>query len=293
MSDGDILPYRVWYENSAGDIIRLDEAPILVQRSELLDYRWNLTAYDRALRDGGKVIHARRPIQEKSLVLDVFADTQEEHDAALNRLHDVMDYDVCALTPGKLWVNDRYIRCFVSASVKTLDRNWTTYTVVGLTVKVISPAWMAEEKVTLLPISDVQTDNGAKAYPNRYPYRYSEGGNICRWINTTGSPAPMVIKIFGACSSPSVYVGENEYSVSGDIAAGSYAVIDQRDKSIYTVAANGTKTNIFGRRKKSVDNFLYAPPGNLQISCSGLFAVEITFMTQRSEPEARSSAALR
>ena len=290
---GDVLPYSIWYENSRGDVLRLDEAPVVVQRSELFDYRWNLTAYDRALLDGGRVIHARRPIQDKTVVLDVFADTQEEHDAALNRLHDVTDYDVCALVPGKLWVNDRYIRCYVFASSKTLDRDWTTYTVVSLTVKAISPAWTAEEKVTLLPVSGGQTDNGAKTYPGRYPYRYSEGGSVLRWVNTTGSPAPMVIKIFGACSSPSVYVGGNEYSVSGDIAAGSYAVIDQRDKSICTVAANGTKTNIFGRRKKSVDNFLYAPPGNLEIACSGLFAVEITFLTQRSEPEARSGAALR
>ena len=290
---GDVLPYSIWYENSKGDVLRMDEPPIVVQTSGLMDYQWTLTAYDRALRDGGRVIHARRPIQDKTLVLDVFADTQEAHNAALNRLHNVVDYDVCALTPGKLWVNDRYIRCFVSASVKTLDRDWTTYTVVGLTLKAVSPAWTAEEKVTLLPVSDGQTDNGAKNYPNRYPYRYSEGGNIARWVNTTGSSAPMVIKIFGACSSPSVYIGDNEYSVSGDIAAGTYAVIDQRDKSIYTVATNGTKTNIFGRRKKSVDNFLYAPPGNLEIACSGLFAVEITFMTQRSEPEARSSAALR
>ena len=147
---GDVLPYSIWYENSRGDVLRLDEAPVVVQRSELFDYRWNLTAYDRALLDGGRVIHARRPIQDKTVVLDVFADTQEEHDAALNRLHNVVDYDVCALTPGELWVNDRYIRCFVSASVKTLDRDWTTYTVVGLTLKVVSPAWTAEEKVTLL-----------------------------------------------------------------------------------------------------------------------------------------------
>lgn len=282
---GDVLPYEVWYENSRGDVLRMDEAPVLVQTSGLMDYQWSLTAYDRALRDGGRVIHARRPVQDKTLVLDVFADTQEEHNAALNRLHDVLDYDVCALTPGKLWVNNRYIRCLAYTSVKTLDRDWTTYTVVGLTLKAVSPAWTAEEKVTLLPVSDGQTDSGAKSYPGGYPYRYSEGGNIARWVNTTGSSAPMVIKIFGACSSPSVYIGDNEYSVSGDIAAGTYAVIDQRDKSIYTVATNGTKTNIFGRRKKSVDNFLYAPPGNLEIACSGLFAVEVTFLTQRSEPE--------
>ena len=30
---GNLLPYGIWYENSAGDAIRLDEAPIVAQRS--------------------------------------------------------------------------------------------------------------------------------------------------------------------------------------------------------------------------------------------------------------------
>lgn len=278
-----ILPYTCRYENSRGEVLRLDRPPYLVQTSGLFDYQWSLTSYDRALRDGGRVTHVRRPVIDKTLVLDVFADTQAAHDAALNRLHDVLEADLCTLTPGKLWVNNRYIRCFAYTSAKTASRDWTTYTVAGLTLKVVSPAWTAEETVTLLPASE--DNGGGKNYPGRYPYRYPEGRSVCRWVNETASDAPMIIRIFGACSSPSVYIGGNEYSVSGEIPAGSYAVIDQRDKRIELVAANGARTNLFGRRKKSVDNFLYAPPGQHTVSASGLFAVEVTFLTQRSEPE--------
>jgi hypothetical protein len=95
----------------------------------------------------------------------------------------------------------------------------------------------------------------------------------------------MIIKIFGACSNPSVYVGENEYSVNASIPDGEYVIIDQRDKSIYRVGQSGTRTSIFNLRKKSVDNFRYAPSGALTVSCSGQFACEVTFLTQRSEPE--------
>lgn len=277
------MPYSIFYENSAGEILRFDEAPIVVQTSSLFDHQWQLTAYDRALRDGGRAVHARRSIQDKTLVLDVFADTQDEHNAALNRLHDILDYDVCALSPGKIWINDQYIRCFAHTSVKTLDRDWTTYTVVGLTLMAVSPAWTAEERVTLLPASG-GGGSDKKRYPGRYPYQYSEGGNVGRWVNLTASPAPMVIKIFGPCSAPSVYVAGNEYAITGTLAAGEYAVIDQRDKTVTRVAANGTKTNIFGQRKKSADVFQYAPPGCVTVACSGLFPVEVTFLTQRSEP---------
>lgn len=279
----DLLPYRIYYENSAGETIRFDEAPIVVQTTGLFDWQWNISAYDRAIRDGGRAVAARRPVQDRTVVLDVFADTQAAHNAAINRLHNVLEYDLCTLTPGKLWINDRYVHCFAYASVKTIDRDWSTYTVVGVTLKLISPAWVKEETVTVLPVTTA-TDTADKKYLGKYPYKYSEGGSVARFVNDTAAPAPMIIKIFGVCDNPSVYIGGNEYSVNTSIPAGSYVVIDQRDKSIYRVGQSGTHTNIFNLRKKSVDNFQYAPSGSLTVSCSGQFACEVTFLTQRSEP---------
>ena len=281
---GELLPYSIRYENSAGETIRFDQAPIVVQTTGLFDWNFSIATYDRSLRDGGRAVAARRPVQERSLVLDVFADTQSEHNAAIDRLHDVLEYDLCTLQPGRLWINDRYVRCFAFASAKTLDRDWTSYTVVSLTLKMISPAWVKEETVTVLPTTQ-NNDSDNKKYFGKYPYKYSEGGNVGRFVNDTSGEAPMIIKIFGACSNPSVYIGENEYSVNTALAAGDYVIIDQRDKSIYRVSQNGIRTNIFNLRKKNVDNFRYAPRGPLTVSCSGQFACEVTFLTQRSEPK--------
>ncbi len=171
-----------------------------------------------------------------------------------------------------------------TSSVKTIDRDWTSYTVVGLTLRLISPAWVKEETVAVLPVSGAGVSSDKK-YMGKYPYKYSEGGNVTRFFNDTPSSAPMIIKIFGACSNPSVYVGGNEYSVNTSVAAGEYVVIDQRDKSICRVGQNGARSNIFNLRKKSVDNFKSAPSGSLTVTCSGQFACEVTFLTQRSEPE--------
>ena len=101
---GEILPYEIWYENSKGDVIRFDTAPIVVQTTGLFDWQWSISAYDRAIRDGGRAVAARRPVQDRTLVLDVFADTQADHNAAIDRLHNVLEYDLCTLTPGKLWI---------------------------------------------------------------------------------------------------------------------------------------------------------------------------------------------
>lgn len=280
-----LLPYTCRYENSRGESIALDGAPIVVRDSELFDYGWKLTASDAAAGDGGRAVAARRAVQDRTLMLDVFADTQEAHNAALNRLHDVMDYDVEMLTPGKLWVNGQYIRCFAYASEKTLDRDWTRYTVVKLTLKVVSPAWTAEETVTVLPAEPSEQGGAYKQYDGKYPYRYTEESASYRFVNRSGGRVPMILKIFGPCHAPSVFVGGCEYGLTGDVAQGAYAVIDQRDKSIVLVGADGTKSNYFAARKKSVDNFLGAPTGNLQITCSGAFACEVTFLTRRSEPK--------
>lgn len=281
----ELLPYSCRYENSRGEVLRLDEAPIVAQSGGLFDYQWQMNTADRAAGDGGSAVIARRPVQEKSVTVDVFADTQEEHNAAMNRLHDVLDYDVGQLTPGKLWVNDQYIRCFAYASVKSMDRDWSSYTAVRLTLKVVSPAWVAEESVVVHPSGSVQSGAAEKKYMGKYPYKYAEDGAAYRYVNRSGGRAPMVIRFFGPCSNPSVFIGGNEYAMNTDIAAGEYAVIDQRDKRVFRVAADGTKSNLFDARKKSVDNFLYAPTGSLQILPGGDFTCEVIFLTQRSEPK--------
>ena len=121
------------------------------------------------------------PFGLRTLVLDVFADSQSEHDAALDRIHNVLEYDLCALTPGKLWINDRYVRCFATASVKTLDRDWTTYTVVGLTLKLISPAWVKEETVAVLPVTAASASSDKK-YLGKY--RTDDTQNIRRLLES-------------------------------------------------------------------------------------------------------------
>ena len=43
MSDVEkILPYEIWYENSVGETIRFDEAPIVVLTTGLFDWQWSL-----------------------------------------------------------------------------------------------------------------------------------------------------------------------------------------------------------------------------------------------------------
>ena len=209
----DLLPFECYYENSGGEVIRFDQPPMMIRSSELFDYQWRLTTFDRAMHDGGKVVFARRPVQDKTLALDVFADTQEAHNAALNRLHDVLDYDVRRLTPGKLWVNGQYIRCLAFASIKTLDRDWTRYTVVKLSLRVVSPAWVEEHSVVLMPAEETADDNLNKRYPGRYPYRYADDDAAYRFLNDTGAPLPMILRFFGPCRNPSVFVGGNEYSL--------------------------------------------------------------------------------
>ena len=279
-----LLPFECYYENSGGEVIRFDQPPMMIRSSELFDYQWRLTTFDRAMHDGGKVVFARRPVQDKTLSVDVFAETQEAHNAALNRLHDVLDYDVRRLTPGKLWVNGQYIRCLAFASIKTLDRDWTRYTVVKLSLRVVSPAWVEEHSVVLMPAEETADDNLNKRYPGRYPYRYADDDAAYRFLNDTGAPLPMILRFFGPCRNPSVFVGGNEYSLETETPDGTYIVLDQMEKSIWCVAQDGTRDNLFDCRKKTNDIFLPAPAGSLSIACVGCLSCEVVFLVQRSEP---------
>ncbi|MBQ5544611.1 MAG: hypothetical protein IIU00_02960 [Clostridia bacterium] len=284
MDDEYLLPYACLYQNSAGEILRFDgreDAPYLIQTSAMFDYQWSMTTYDRARRDGGRLVFARRAVQDKSLVLDVFADTQAAHNAALNRLHDVLDYDVCHLSPGRLYINNHYIECFASVSVKTLDRDWTTYSVVGLTFKVISPAWTKDYSHTL----------AAGTASLTFPDTSLDGENGLSSADET----PMTITIYGPCENPVVTVGGNSYGVNITLSSSSdYVVIDQQNKKI-RACRNGVWTNVFNLRNKTTDVFQPAPTfadaagSRLSVSRSDSngsagFAVDVLFHVRRSEP---------
>lgn len=278
-----ILAYTCFYENSRGERVYFDRAPYVLQSSGIFDYEWELKTWQSASKDGGRCVSRRRPVQEKRIVLDVFAPTQAQFASAINRLADVIDTDVINRTPGKLWIGAQYALCYIYASYKTLERDWWEFATVSLSVQMENPCWITERRFSLLACADEEDEN-AKVYPLAYPYRYGSGSLASVISNDSISDAPMKIVFYGYAGNPEISIGGNTYGINAVIETGEYAVIDGQTREVYKIASDGTRINLFDRRTKQSDVFAPLASGSHTVEYSGAYGVDITIYQQRSEP---------
>lgn len=280
---GEWLPYEIYYENSGSEIIRFDEPPLLLNTSTLFDFAHEISLYNRSTCDGGKITRTRRPAAQKQIVVNCVSWAQEEHNAAMDRLADVIEYDNANNKSGKLYVNGSYIQCRITESYKTLDREFQNSSLLNLTVWVEVPAWCKEHKYTYTPGAGTPVI-GAKRYPNRYAYAYAPSSSTVQLLNPAPSKAPLRIVFYGAATNPKVYLGDITIGLNITLLEGEYAVIDQLSREVYKVSASGAKTNCFNNRYKAESIFNEIQSGTSYLSASTDLKADVFVIEQRSEP---------
>lgn len=94
----------------------------------------------------------------------------------------------------------------------------------------------------------------------------------------------MIITIYDAAINPSITIGGKIYAMNATISAGQRIIIDQVRRTIVSMAADGSVTNLFDYRDKTNDIFAYIAPGTQTVIYTGDFTFDISVIQQRSEP---------
>ena len=203
----------------------------------------------------------------------------------MNDLHAVTEVDALAESPGRLYVGNQYMVCFLSvaATVPSAPRNGN-FATQAVTVLAVRPFWCTEKTYTFNPVSVPESpDDMGKKYDLKYPYRYGSGllqGSI---KNEHYAPTPAIITIYGHVSNPAIQIGGHLYNVDVVLTAADRLVIDQAARKIYTVNAAGEQVNAFGARNKQSDIFFPIQPGENGVTYSGEYLFTITLVEQRSQ----------
>lgn len=271
------------YINSKGVTLELDKKPYFVEKSGLYDFSWSLGFASRPLYDGGKVVSRRRPNTERELTLYVYADNETDFNKAMNDISDTLTADVEALSPGRLYIGGQYLSCYVSAGEKDISKDWQHCVKITLSFFPQNPCWCSERTFSFA--FSTENDEGGLKYPRKYPSRYSSLTRNANIVNDHYAPSPMIIKIFGPAENPRFSIGGAAMGVDVTLAQDEYAVIDQIERTISKVSAQGEKTNIFNSRLKNGNIFSCAPSGVSLIECTGELNISVTLIKQRSEPQ--------
>lgn len=276
---------NIRYENSAGRAFTLyGDGLTFIDPMELHEWEWGYSLSNRITGYGGDASDFTRHPRTFDLGLRMRGMNRQEFLNQVNTLHDITEADMIAGQPGRLYVDDQYLTCYLAVAAKAPNHpknsNFMTRTV---TVLATEPYWCTPVQVTINPSTNQATNENGKTFNLKYAYRYGTGLSGATIINNHYSAAPAIIRFFGPVSNPAITIGGVTYGVNVTLTATDQLVIDQLTHKIYTVSETGQKTSVFNSRNKAFDIFAPIPVGSSNIIYSGDFVVSITMIQQRSE----------
>lgn len=283
MNDATVI-----YKNAAGkqvilqgdDLCFLDVLP-------LFEFQWTYDLVNSASGMGGAATHFARDPRTINLDLRMRGHNRKEFLQRVNRLQQIAEPDVLENTPGRLYIGDQYMECYlaVGGGVASAPRGGN-FATVEINVLAVRPFWCRDVEYTFKVEEENQGTGGAgKKFNLKYAYRYGTGTNRGKIINTHYAPCPMRITVQGPASVPALQIAGNTYRVNASILATEYLVIDQVERKIYKVGQSGEVTNLFNNRDKLNNIFLPAPVGEFTVQYMGSYSVMVTLVEQRSMPE--------
>ena len=274
---------EIKYVNANGTEIVLNRGHYTISKNELRNYDWNYTAYNRPSGYGGRVSFSRG-VQEKSISIGIRGGVGGDFSKYAAELLALTEPDILNKTPGRLYIGNQYIVCYMSVSSKVEHyahrAGWAIKEVSILTVE---PFW--HEEITHFFIKGkAEMVKDGKRYNGRLPYRYISNMSSSEILNAHYAPSPMRLTIYGAAKNPRIIIGGHEYTINAQIIEGQRIIIDQLKKTIVAKNPDGAETSLFDDRDKVNDVFKFIPPGQNDVIYTGDFDFDIAVILQRSEP---------
>lgn len=276
---------NIYYENSNGQTVTLlGDGLTFIDVMDLYTWEWSYSLSNRITGYGGDASDFARYPRTFEMELRMRGMSKEDFLRQVNTLHDVTEADMIACNPGRLYVDDQYLTCYLAvAGAKPTHPKNSNFMTRNVTVLAVEPYWCTPIQITINPSTDVQTNDNGKKFNLKYSYRYGTGVSGSTIINDHYAAAPAIIQFFGPAANPSITIAGVTYGVNETLTATDRLVIDQIKHKIYKVSETGIKTNAFDSRNKAFDIFAPIPVGSNTIVYSGDFVVQITMIQQRSE----------
>lgn len=271
----------IYYANSENEKIDLLKPPYLLQTGTIMDSKWVYES--KETRTGGKITSIKKSLEEKSLTLSIINFGRDSYERAIDNLHETFEKDVLNKSPGRLYVGNMYLECYVLSSEKSEWESDAELMDVNLTVVAENPIWVGEDNYTFHSYG-ISSDNN-KRYPGRYPYRYANGLTSNYIINPHYTEANFELIVYGPVINPQVTIGTDTYLVNIVLEEGEYLRINSRDRTITKVLRNGEQVNAYHNRQKGREFFRKIQPGRQMIQWTGKFDFDLIIYEERSEPK--------
>lgn len=268
---------NILYVNHAGEVLNLTKWPYRIQTGSLLDYSWTYAANGR-----GRICSLSRSAQEKSVTITVKGANRKEYCEAMDRLHDVPERDVQAGIPGRIFVGDMYLPCFLIGSTKTEWEDLVNESDAALKVVTDSPDWIREKRYLFSEASPQSA--GDLDFPYDFPHDFSRSGSEYAIRNDFPAPCDFLMEVFGPAINPSIEINGHKHCVLASVSAGEILRVDSLSGTILRITETGSTENEFHKRYLEEDVFQKIQQGDAAVHKDGSYPVALTLYMKRSEP---------
>lgn len=273
----------LFYEGSDGSIIDLMDESIYAQNPE------NLTASEwkyktiSGVNGLGRVKTFYKDTQETSLTLAIMADSKEEFNAIMYRIHRTFDRDIRRMQPGKLWWNGFCKEVF---AVETSQDDFEElFEAVERDVTFVSvyPYWTKKNTYVYSPTSSASSGSLDFEFDFDFDFDAEEITEVVE--NDCIDAANFELRFYGPCTNPSVTIAGHEYGVLDTLTAGQFISVNSLTKKIVKSDMYGNTENVFHLRDRDSYIFEKIPEGKAVVARDRELRVDITIFDERGEPD--------
>lgn len=265
----------VKYQNHRGHSVDLNAHGIVSNVSDIV--AWELDAEDVS----GRVVSLKNALTSFSFKCATYSNT------ARSALYDVPSADVEAMKPGRLYVDDWYLVCYISGASQSRGADMAGKADYSITVSTAMPFWRRD---TLKSLTERLESVDGLDYAYDYAYDYGHAPLMNFVDNRMYHSADMLIRLYGPCSFPTVVIAGNTYGVNANINQGDRIEIDTSEKTVRLVKLDGTVENAFadayGDYSESSGSYIFErlPHGQHAVSWSGTFNLDVVVVERANEP---------
>lgn len=272
----------IFYENHIGERIDLNSENIILQYQEFFNYSWDATIRNRKIK-GFKRDSATLPV-----TVAVTAETEDEYLQIIEEFYRITEKDILAVAPGKLYINEYYLRCYISGDIKQDAFKGILFQIKNLTLVTDYPFWIKETTCQYLPeppemVKYTELETGIM-FPE-FPFDFApvRGEKILE--NPSFADSNFIMTIYGFVESPQVSIAGHPHRVETTVYEGERLVIDSKKGTVKKIGRLGEVVDCYNARQKDYSVFQKIPAGLNVFQWSGGFGIDITLFDERSEPK--------
>lgn len=270
---------RILYKNSKNEIVELTQQPyLMLAETGLFNYRY---AYETEAVNGHRTYFL--DTEPRLVKIAIFGSTEQEYNENIQKLMEVFDYDMRTDMDGRLYFDDFYLNCRITASTKPAKYLLKNLSVVEFEVSSENFNWLTEN---ILNFDKIEVTGGGYDYPYDYQYDFKQtvGGSVFTYDGYI--PSDYRLTIYGRCVNPVISIGDWNYGVENvELSEDEQLTIDSKNGTIIKTNSNGTIDNLFSKRLQDFNFRKKIDIGENIVAWNGQFAFDLLLYEDRSEPK--------